>query len=137
MATQSSKTTKTTEQTIEGQQQMNNQSTNQNPTSTTHFSDYELRNEVLKNQALNDAYSDAKLYVQVYDSAFESLKNTAVTNLLQAKIIEQKHQLQERETQDFLLINPQDIMLEMNKTRQLLVSPSQSNCRYLPQSLGV
>ncbi|MFM6204243.1 hypothetical protein [Planktothrix sp.] len=114
---------------------MNNQE-QKTQTSTIHFSDYELRNEVLKNQALNDAYSDAKLYVQVYDSAFESLKNTAVTNLLQAKISEQKQQLEDRETQNFLLMNPEQIMLEMNKTRQLLASPSNLNCRYLPQSLG-
>lgn len=115
---------------------MNSNQTQNHQTSTIHYSDYELRNEVLKNQALNDAYSDAKMYVQVYDSAFESLKNTAVTNLLQSKIVEQKQQLEARESQDFLLMNPEQIMQEMNKTRQLLVSPSRSNCRYLPQSIG-
>ncbi|MFM6455893.1 MAG: hypothetical protein ACKPH7_29250, partial [Planktothrix sp.] len=70
MATTSQKQTKTTEQTTEQTPQetktMNNQE-QKTQTSTIHFSDYELRNEVLKNQALNDAYSDAKLYVQVYD----------------------------------------------------------------------
>ena len=140
MATQSQKTTKTTEQTTEQttnqQEKMNNQ-TPQNPQpSMTHYSEYELRNEVLKSQAVKDAFSDARLYLECYDSHFEVLKNTGITNLLQSKINEQNNQLKERENQDFLLMNPSEIMQRMNNLKQTLALPSQSNCRYLPQSLG-
>jgi DNA primase len=140
MATQSQKQPKTTEQTdnqtpIE-QQQTNNQ-TPQNPqTSMTPFSEYELRNEAIKSQAVKDAFSDARMYLECYDSHFEALKNTGITNLLQSKISEQNQQLKERENQDFLLMNPEEIMQRMKNLKQTLALPSQSNCRYLPQSLG-
>jgi len=111
--------------------------TPQNPqTSTIPYSEYELRNEVLKSQAVKDAFSDARLYLECYDSHFEVLKNTGITNLLQSKITEQNQQLKERENQDFLLMNPQEIMQRMKNLQQTLSLPSNSNCRYLPQSLG-
>jgi hypothetical protein len=140
MATQSQKQPKTTEQTdnqtpIE-QQQTNNQ-TPQNPqTSMTPFSEYELRNEAIKSQAVKDAFSDARMYLECYDSHFEALKTTGITNLLQSKITEQNNQLKERENQDFLLMNPTEIMQRMKNLQQTLNLPSNSNCRYLPQSLG-
>jgi hypothetical protein len=140
MATQS-KQTKTTDnqtdnQTTQETKTMHNQ-TPQNPqTSTIPYSEYELRNEVLKSQAVKDAFSDARLYLECYDSHFEVLKNTGITNLLQSKITEQNQQLKERENQDFLLMNPQEIMQRMKNLQQTLSLPSNSNCRYLPQSLG-
>ncbi len=140
MATQS-KQTKTTDnqtdnQTTQETKTMYNQ-TPQNPqTSTIPYSEYELRNEVLKSQAVKDAFSDARLYLECYDSHFEVLKNTGITNLLQSKITEQNQQLKERENQDFLLMNPQEIMQRMKNLQQTLSLPSNSNCRYLPQSLG-
>lgn len=107
-----------------------------NQTSTTHYSDYDLRNEAIKSQAVKDAFSDARMYLECYDSHFEALKNTGITNLLQSKISEQNQQLKERENQDFLLMNPEEIMQRMKNLKQTLALPSQSNCRYLPQSLG-
>ena len=132
MATKLPKTTEqVTEQTTPKEQEtMNNQ------TSMTHYSEYELRNEVLKSQAVKDAFSDARLYLECYDSHFEVLKNTGITNLLQSKINEQNNQLKERENQDFLLMNPQEIMTRMQNLQKSLALPSNSNCRYLPQSLG-
>ncbi len=116
---------------------MNNQTPQQNPQiSMTHFSEYDLRNEVLKSQAVKDAFSDARLYLECYDSHFEVLKNTGITNLLQSKITEQNQQLKDRESQDFLLMNPQEIMTRMQNLQKTLALPSQSNCKYLPQSLG-
>ncbi|WP_254171937.1 hypothetical protein [Planktothrix agardhii] len=48
---------------------MNNQTPQQNPQiSMTPFSEYDLRNEVLKSQAVKDAFSDARLYLECYDS---------------------------------------------------------------------
>jgi|694.fasta_scaffold117750_4 hypothetical protein len=140
MATQSKQTNKTDNQTDNQTTQetktMYNQ-TPQNPqTSTIPYSEYELRNEVLKSQAVKDAFSDARLYLECYDSHFEVLKNTGITNLLQSKITEQNQQLKERENQDFLLMNPQEIMQRMKNLQQTLSLPSNSNCRYLPQSLG-
>ena len=137
MATQSSKTTNKTEQTTTKEpQEMNNQTPQNNPTSTRHYSDYDLRNEAIKSQAVKDAFSDARMYLECYDSHFEALKNTGITNLLQSKISEQNQQLKERENQDFLLMNPEEIMQRMKNLKQTLALPSQSNCRYLPQSLG-
>ena len=116
---------------------MNNQTPQQNPQiSMTHFSEYELRNEVLKSQAVKDAFSDARLYLECYDSHFEVLKNTGITNLLQSKISEQNNQLKERENQDFLLMNPSEIMNRMQNLQKTLALSSQSNCKYLPQNLG-
>lgn len=115
---------------------MNNQTPQNQVPSMTPFSEYELRNEVLKSQAVKDAFSDARLYLECYDSHFEVLKNTGITNLLQSKITEQNNQLKERESQDFLLMNPSEIMLRMKNLQQTLTLPSQSNCKYLPQSLG-
>jgi hypothetical protein len=140
MATQSKQTNKTDNQTDNQTTQetktMYNQ-TPQNPqTSTIPYSEYELRNEVLKSQAVKDAFSDARLYLECYDSHFEVLKNTGITNLLQSKITEQNTQLKERENQDFLLMNPQEIMTRMQNLQKTLSLPSQSNCKYLPQSLG-
>lgn len=137
MATQSQKTAKTTEQTTNNQEEtMNNQTPQNNPTSTRHYSDYDLRNEAIKSQAVKDAFSDARMYLECYDSHFEALKNTGITNLLQSKISEQNQQLKERENQDFLLMNPEEIMQRMKNLKQTLALPSQSNCRYLPQNLG-
>jgi len=140
MVSQSKQTNKTDNQTDNQTTQetktMYNQ-TPQNPqTSTIPYSEYELRNEVLKSQAVKDAFSDARLYLECYDSHFEVLKNTGITNLLQSKITEQNQQLKERENQDFLLMNPQEIMQRMKNLQQTLSLPSNSNCRYLPQSLG-
>ena len=137
MAIKSPKTTEqTTEQTPIQEEKVNNQ-TPQNPqTSTIHYSEYELRNEVLKSQAVKDAFSDARMYLECYDNHFEALKNTGITNLLQSKITEQNNQLKERENQDFLLMNPTEIMQRMNNLKQTLSLPSNSNCRYLPQNLG-
>lgn len=140
MVTQSQKTPKTTEQTTEQttnqQEKMNNQ-TPQNPQpSMTHYSEYELRNEAIKSQAVKDAFSDARMYLECYDSHFEALKCTGITNLLQSKISEQNQQLKDRESQDFLLMNPQEIMTRMQNLQKSLALPSNSNCRYLPQSLG-
>ena len=140
MATQSKQTNKTDNQTDNQTTQetktMYNQ-TPQNPqTSTIPYSEYELRNEVLKSQAVKDAFTDARLYLECYDSHFEVLKNTGITNLLQSKITEQNQQLKERENQDFLLMNPQEIMTRMQNLQKTLALPSQSNCKYLPQNLG-
>jgi hypothetical protein len=140
MVSQSKQTNKTDNQTDNQTTQetktMHNQ-TPQNPkTSTIPYSEYELRNEVLKSQAVKDAFSDARLYLECYDSHFEVLKNTGITNLLQSKITEQNTQLKERENQDFLLMNQQEIMTRMQNLQQTLALPSQSNCKYLPQSLG-
>ncbi len=140
MVSQSKQTNKTDNQTDnqkpKEQETVNNQ-TPQNPqTSTIPYSEYELRNEVLKSQAVKDAFSDARLYLECYDSHFEVLKNTGITNLLQSKITEQNQQLKERENQDFLLMNPQEIMTRMQNLQKTLALPSQSNCKYLPQSLG-
>ena len=140
MATQSKQTNKTDNQTdnqTTNQQETVKNQTPQNPqTSMTHFSEYDLRNEVLKSQAVKDAFSDARLYLECYDSHFEVLKNTGITNLLQSKISEQNNQLKERENQDFLLMNPSEIMNRMQNLQKTLALPSQSNCKYLPQSLG-
>ena len=141
MVSQSKQTNKTDNQTdnqtTQETQTLKNQNQQQNPqTSMTHFSEYELRNEVLKSQAVKDAFSDARLYLECYDSHFEVLKNTGITNLLQSKITEQNQQLKDRESQDFLLMNPQEIMTRMQNLQQTLTLPSQSNCKYLPQSLG-
>lgn len=140
MATQSQKQPKTTEQTdnqtTQEQQQMNSQ-TPQNPqTFTTPYSEFDLRNEAIKSQAVKDAFSDARMYLECYDNHFEALKNTGITNLLQSKITEQNNQLKERENQNFLLTNPTEIMQRMKKLQETLSLPSNSNCRYLPQSLG-
>lgn len=140
MATTSQKQAKTMEQNTEEKTQqepktMNNQEQKQ-PTSTTHYSDYDLRNEAIKSQAVKDAFSDARMYLECYDSHFEALKNTGITNLLQSKIQEQNTQLKERENQDFLLMNPEEIMQRMKNLKQTLALPSQSNYRYLPQNLG-
>jgi hypothetical protein len=140
MVSQSKQTNKTDNQidnqTPKEQETVNNQ-TPQNPQiSMTHYSEYELRNEVLKSQAVKDAFSDARLYLECYDSHFEVLKNTGITNLLQSKITEQNNQLKDRESQDFLLMNPQEIMTRMQNLQKTLALPSQSNCKYLPQSLG-
>lgn len=116
---------------------MNNQNTQQKTqTSTTLYSEFELRNEVIKSQAVKDAFSDARMYLECYDAHFEVLKNTGITNLLQSKIQEQNTRLKERENEDFLLMNSEEIMVRMNALKQSLITPSQSNCRYLPQSLG-
>lgn len=140
MVTQSKQTNKTDNQTdnqtTNQQETMNNQTPQNQAPSMTPFSEYELRNEVLKSQAVKDAFSDARLYLECYDSHFEVLKNTGITNLLQSKITEQNNQLKERESQDFLLMNPSEIMLRMKNLQQTLTLPSQSNCKYLPQSLG-
>lgn len=140
MVTQSKQTNKTDNQTdnqtTNQQETMNNQTPQNQVPSMTPFSEYELRNEVLKSQAVKDAFSDARLYLECYDSHFEVLKNTGITNLLQSKITEQNNQLKERESQDFLLMNPSEIMLRMKNLQQTLTLPSQSNCKYLPQSLG-
>ncbi|CAD5986270.1 hypothetical protein [Planktothrix agardhii] len=141
MATTSKQTNKTDNQidnqTPKEQETVNNQTPQQNPQiSMTPFSEYDLRNEVLKSQAVKDAFSDARLYLECYDSHFEVLKNTGITNLLQSKITEQNNQLKDRESQDFLLMNPQEIMTRMQNLQKTLALPSQSNCKYLPQSLG-
>ncbi|CUR36191.1 hypothetical protein PL9214830003 [Planktothrix tepida PCC 9214] len=136
MVTTSKQTQKATEQTTEEPQEMNSKTPNQNQTSTTPYSEYELRNEAIKSQAVKDAFSDARMYLECYDSHFEALKNTGITNLLQSKIQEQNTQLKERENSDFLLMNPEEIMQRMKNLQQTLALPSQSNCRYLPQSLG-
>lgn len=137
MATKSTKTTEqTTEEKTQQEPKTMNNPTNQNQTFTTHYSDYDLRNEVIKSQAVKDAFSDARIYLECYDSHFEALKNTGITNLLQSKISEQNQQLKERENQDFLLMNPEEIMQRMKNLKQTLALPSQSNCRYFPQSLG-
>lgn len=140
MVTQSKQTNKTDNQTdnqtTNQQETVNNQTPQNQVPSMTPFSEYELRNEVLKSQAVKDAFSDARLYLECYDSHFEVLKNTGITNLLQSKITEQNNQLKERESQDFLLMNPSEIMLRMKNLQQTLTLPSQSNCKYLPQSLG-
>lgn len=116
---------------------MNGKTNNQNhQTSTTPYSEYDLRNEAIKSQAVKDAFSDARMYLECYDSHFEALKNTGITNLLQSKIQEQNQQLQKRENDDFLLMTPEEIMQRMNATRQLLASPSTLNCKYLPQNLS-
>ncbi|MFM6213423.1 hypothetical protein [Planktothrix sp.] len=137
MATTSQKTNKTEAQNTNNQEENMSPKTQQNnQTSTTHYSDYDLRNEAIKSQAVKDAFSDARMYLECYDSHFEALKNTGITNLLQSKISEQNQQLKERENQDFLLMNPEEIMQRMKNVKQTLALPSQSNCRYLPQSLG-
>ncbi|MFM6207442.1 hypothetical protein [Planktothrix sp.] len=137
MATTSQKTNKTEAQNTNNQEENMSPKTQQNnQTSTTHYSDYDLRNEAIKSQAVKDAFSDARMYLECYDSHFEALKNTGITNLLQSKISEQNQQLKERENQDFLLMNPEEIMQRMKNLKQTLALPSQSNCRYLPQSLG-
>lgn len=137
MATTSQKTTNKTEQTTNNQEETMNPKAQQNPqTSTIPYSDYDLRNEAIKSQAVKDAFSDARMYLECYDSHFEALKNTGITNLLQSKIQEQNQQLKERDNQDFLLMNPEEIMQRMKNLKQTLALPSQSNCRYLPQSLG-
>lgn len=141
MGTSSSKTNKAetteTNQTTQEPQPMNGKSNNQNhQTSTTPYSEFDLRNEAIKSQAVKDAFSDARMYLECYDNHFEALKNTGITNLLQSKIQEQNQQLQKRESQDFLLMTPEEIMQRMNATRQLLASPSTSNCKYLPHNLG-
>lgn len=138
MATQSQKTTKTTEQTDNQttQEPMNNQTPQNQTPITTHYSDYELRSEAIKSQAVKDAFSDARMYLECYDNHFEALKNTGITNLLQSKISEQNKQLKDRENQDFLLMNPQEIMTRMQNLQKTLSLPSQSNYKYLPQSLG-
>ncbi len=137
MATSSKQANKTTEQTTINQEEtMNNQTPQNNQTSTTPYSEYDLRNEAIKSQAVKDAFSDARMYLECYDSHFEALKNTGITNLLQSKIQEQNTQLKERESQDFLLMNPQEIMQRMKNLQQTLALPSQSNCKYLPQNLG-
>jgi hypothetical protein len=140
MATQSKQTNKTDNQTDNQTTQetktMHNQ-TPQNPqTSTIPYSEIDLRNEAIKSQAVKDAFSDARMYLECYDNHFEALKNTGITNLLQSKITEQNTQLKERENQDFLLMNPQEIMQRMQNLQKTLALPSQSNCKYLPQSLG-
>ena len=140
MATQSKQTNKTDNQTdnqtTNQQETMNNQTPQNQVPSMTPFSEYELRNEVLKSQAVKDAFSDARLYLECYDSHFEALKNTGITNLLQSKITEQNNQLKERENQDFLLMNPSEIMKRMQNLQKTLALPYQSNCKYLPQNLG-
>ncbi|WP_408974589.1 hypothetical protein [Planktothrix sp.] len=137
MATKSTKTTEqTTEETTQQDKTMNQKTPQNNQTSTTPYSDYDLRNEAIKSQAVKDAFSDARMYLECYDSHFEALKNTGITNLLQSKISEQNQQLKERENQDFLLMNPEEIMQRMKNLQQTLALPSQSNCRYLPQNLG-
>ncbi|MFM6414464.1 MAG: hypothetical protein ACKPH7_34655 [Planktothrix sp.] len=137
MATTSQKTNKTEAQNTNNQEENMSPKTQQNnQTSTTHYSDYDLRNEAIKSQAVKDAFSDARMYLECYDSHFEALKNTGITNLLQSKISEQNQQLKERENQDFLLMNPEEIMQRMKNLKQTLALPSQSNCRYLPQNLG-
>ena len=137
MATTSQKTTNKTEQTTNNQEETMNPKAQQNPqTSTIPYSDYDLRNEAIKSQAVKDAFSDARMYLECYDSHFEALKNTGITNLLQSKIQEQNDQLKERDNQDFLLMNPDEIMTRMKNLQQTLALPSQSNCRYLPQNLG-
>ena len=140
MATQSKQTNKTDNQTdnqtTNQEETMNNQTPQNQVPSMTPFSEYELRNEVLKSQAVKDAFSDARLYLECYDSHFEVLKNTGITNLLQSKISEQNNQLKERENNDFLLMNPSEIMNRMQNLQKTLALPSQSNCKYLPQSLG-
>jgi len=55
---------------------------------------------------------------------------------IESKITEQNNQLKDRESQDFLLMNPQEIMTRMQNLQKTLALPSQSNCKYLPQSLG-
>ena len=129
MATTSQKQPKTTEQTTE-------QTPQSNQTSTTHYSEFDLRNEAIKSQAVKDAFSDARMYLECYDNHFEALKNTGITNLLQSKITEQNAQIQRRESEDFLLMNPSEIMNRMQNLQKTLALPSQSNCKYLPQSLG-
>ena len=140
MATQSKQTNKTDNQTdnqtTNQQETVNNQTPQNQVPSMTPFSEYELRNEVLKSQAVKDAFSDARLYLECYDSHFEVLKNTGITNLLQSKITEQNNQLKERESQDFLLMNPSEIMNRMQNLQKTLALPYQSNCKYLPQSFG-
>ena len=140
MATQSKQTNKTDNQTdnqtTNQQETMNNQTPQNQVPSMTPFSEYELRNEVLKSQAVKDAFSDARLYLECYDSHFEVLKNTGITNLLQSKITEQNNQLKERENQDFLLMNPSEIMKRMQNLQKTLALPYQSNCKYLPQNFG-
>ena len=140
MATQSKQTNKTDNQTdnqtTNQQETVNNQTPQNQVPSMTPFSEYELRNEVLKSQAVKDAFSDARLYLECYDSHFEVLKNTGITNLLQSKITEQNNQLKERENQDFLLMNPSEIMKRMQNLQKTLALPYQSNCKYLPQNLG-
>ena len=140
MATQSKQTNKTDNQTdnqtTNQQETMNNQTPQNQVPSMTPFSEYELRNEVLKSQAVKDAFSDARLYLECYDSHFEVLKNTGITNLLQSKISEQNNQLKERENQDFLLMNPSEIMKRMQNLQKTLALPYQSNCKYLPQNFG-
>ena len=140
MATQSKQTNKTDNQTdnqtTNQQETMNNQTPQNQVPSMTPFSEYELRNEVLKSQAVKDAFSDARLYLECYDSHFEVLKNTGITNLLQSKITEQNQQLKERESKDFLLMNPSEIMNRMQNLQKTLALPSQSNCKYLPKSFG-
>ena len=140
MATQSKQTNKTDNQTdnqtTNQQETVKNQTPQNQVPSMTHYSEYNLRNEVLKSQAVKDAFSDARLYLECYDSHFEVLKNTGITNLLQSKISEQNNQLKERENQDFLLMNPSEIMQRMQNLQKTLALPYQSNCKYLPQNLG-
>ena len=140
MATQSKETNKTDNQTdnqtTQETQTVKNQTPQNQVPSMTHYSEYELRNEVLKSQAVKDAFSDARLYLECYDSHFEVLKNTGITNLLQSKISEQNNQLKERENQDFLLMNPSAIMKRMQNLQKTLALPYQSNYKYLPQNFG-
>lgn len=137
MATTSQKQPKTETQAINNQEEnMNNQTPQSNQTSTTHYSEFDLRNEAIKSQAVKDAFSDARMYLECYDNHFEALKNTGITNLLQSKITEQNAQIQRRESEDFLLMNPSEIMNRMQNLQKTLALTSQSNCKYLPQSLG-
>jgi hypothetical protein len=140
MAIQSNKNNKidnqTDNQTPKEPEIMNSQTPQNQPPITTPYSDFELRNEAIKSQAVKDAFSDARMYLECYDNHFEALKNTGITNLLQSKITEQNNQLKERENQDFLLMNPQEIMNRMQNLQKTLSLPSQSNYKYLPQNLG-
>ncbi|HEY9863321.1 MAG TPA: hypothetical protein V6D21_03985, partial [Candidatus Obscuribacterales bacterium] len=129
-------TEQATEQTPIQEEKMNNQTPQNQVPSMTHYSEFDLRNEAIKSQAVKDAFSDARMYLECYDNHFEALKNTGITNLLQSKITEQNAQIQRRESEDFLLMNPSEIMNRMQNLQKTLALPSQSNCKYLPQSLG-
>ncbi|MGL6135689.1 MAG: hypothetical protein ACRC2M_00205, partial [Planktothrix sp.] len=124
MAIKSPKTTEqTTEQTPIQEEKMNNQTPQNHPTSMTHYSEYELRNEVLKSQAVKDAFSDARLYLECYDSHFEALKNTGITNLLQSKITEQNNQLKRaRESGFFVNESQRDNEQDAKSTKNFSVT---------------
>ncbi len=101
-------------------------------TSTPHFSSDELRLQVVKNQAEQDAFADARAYLEHYDHCFNNLKEKGVVNLLTHRVKTHQESLIQR--QNSPINQEENLEGKYSELMALMGRPTISSSHFLPLS---